>query len=151
MGFFNKLKNNFANGGVVDDDQDNKPFQLANVPGANYLNDKQTDDSVEPESSPIDLVAGMGAGALTDAMLPEAGQILGNETGSLDLSALKKIIANSADDASGVVNPLNANTPSFPSVTGPNANALETQIRNRQIDAANRLRYQTLQNKLRQR
>ena len=147
---------------MVTQDDDDK-FDISKIPYLQSLiGDKETADSVEPESSPIDLVAGMGAGALTDAMAPAAEQILGNETGSLDLSALKKIIANGADDVAGAVTPptpkggtviapvddyasqLSNESPPLPR-TGPNALAMETQKRARDVDFQQRLAAQKLE------
>ena len=184
MGLFKKLKNNFANGGMVDDDQS---FQLANVPGMSALNQGKMPQAGDPgynsgvaEKDPLgqavlDSVGGMGAGALVGKMAPEAGEILGNETGSIDLSALKKLAqqaeeeepnTDSIDKLKDMFTNNNVDTSKINSmIPGQNqpiipkqqwADQLATQTKTRAMwqqernAAAQAQRYKALQNKLKQ-
>lgn len=63
------------------------------------VEDKRTDEAIEPVSSPIDLLAGAAGARLGGAMARNAGQILGNEVGSIGASIPEGLEAGSAGRA----------------------------------------------------
>ncbi len=146
--------NHYADGGSTDDDS----FQISKVPGMGSINQGPMPQTGDPgydsgvaEKDPIgqmvlDSIVGFGAGKLVgklaSAMTSDAPAVAGNETGSLDLSALKRLMGNSVDDVAGAVAPnptagvgdtLNTNTPRPQPKAGPNADAMAQQIKNTQL------------------
>lgn len=139
---------------------DDDDFDISKVPLLQKLvGDKETDDSVTPEGSPIDSLVSGGVSALGGKALAEgaasalepylqsatsdAGQVLGNEAGSLDLSGLNKIMqgaTGAADDVAGSLAPS--------STTGPNELAMPTQVQSRNVDMQQRLKQQMAATKL---
>lgn len=161
----------YADGGPTADDA---PFQISQIPGLQNINQGPMPQAGDPgynsgvaEKDPLgqailDTAGGIGTGHLMGMMAPDAGAVVGNNTGALDLSALKRLIGNSADDVAGAVVPspkssskidsfadqlTNQTPPAAPS-SGPNADALPTQIKSRAVDMNQRYKQQLVNAKL---
>lgn len=88
---------------LADQDPQSAMASQGLVQGAKALLDSgpKTQDSVQPEASPIDLVATGIGGKVTSALMKDAGDILGNEIGSVgrNIAGPSRIPIYSAEEA----------------------------------------------------